>query len=231
MNPVVTIDGPSGAGKGTAARIVAQTLGFKLLDSGSLYRLTGLASLNQKMDLQSENGTADIARRLDVQFSIEDDVLKILLAGEDVTQKIRQEKIGMAASAVAAHTLVREALLQRQREFSTEMGLVADGRDMGTQVFSSAQCKIYLTATAEERAKRRVTQLESTGVTEISYDKILTDIELRDYQDSSRKVSPLKAADDAMVIDSTHFTIEGVCKKIIDKANSVFNPLACKGNI
>lgn len=219
MKPVVTIDGPSGAGKGTVARVVAGRLGFSLLDSGSLYRLTGLASLLRGIDLSSEESTAEVAQSLAVEFVIKNDQLCILLDGEDVTQTIREENIGMAASAVASHNLVREALLERQRGFSTENGLVADGRDMGTEVFPSAQCKIFLTASAEERARRRVEQLRLSGVKSIEFQKILADIELRDRQDSTRKVSPLKPAPDAIMLDSTELSIEEVCEQVLRAVN------------
>lgn len=229
MHPVITIDGPSGAGKGTIARLVAQQTGFHILDSGSLYRLTGLAALDAGVDLGSEVEVAAIAMSLDVEFVIQQQELVIMLGGENVTQAIRQERIGMAASKVAAHNSVRDALLERQRAFATVQGLVADGRDMGTVVFPDAQVKVFLTATAAERAKRRVLQLAESGVKDVDYKKILSDIEKRDYQDANRAVAPLKSAIDAVTIDSTELSIEQVCQQIMALANTAFDSSFVRG--
>lgn len=207
--PVVTIDGPSGAGKGTICRLVAETTGFHLLDSGALYRLTALAGLNHGIDLNNEAAVAGVAKNLDVVFKVLAGEMQILLSGVNVSADIRQERVGMAASQVAVHPQVRAALLQRQRDFAQAPGLVADGRDMGTVVFPQAAVKVFLTASAEERAKRRVKQLAETGLL-ADYGKVLNDIQARDEQDSSRASAPLKPAEDAIILDSTRMSIEEV---------------------
>lgn len=214
MAVVITIDGPSGAGKGTICQLVARNLGFHLLDSGALYRLTALAAENQSVDFSDEVALAGVAAGLDVVFQPEDDGVKVVLAGEDVSSAIRQERVGMNASKVAVCQSVRDALLQRQRDFQQAPGLVADGRDMGTTVFPSAEVKVFLTASAEERAKRRVLQLEQAGQ-EADYPKILLDIEARDKQDTERASSPLKPAGDALVLDSTELSIEQVLERVL----------------
>ena len=161
--PVVTIDGPSGAGKGTLCRLVAQSTGFHLLDSGSLYRLTALSAMQAGVDLEDMNRVAEVAHALDIRFDASSGATVVYLAGADVTLAIRREQVGMIASKVAAYPPVRAALLDRQRAFAVEPGLVADGRDMGTVVFPEAGVKIFLTASAEERARRRVAQLQEAG--------------------------------------------------------------------
>ncbi len=212
---VVTVDGPSGAGKGTLCQLLAQKLGFHLLDSGALYRLTALAGLDAGLDLHDEPQVAAVAAKLDVVFEVNQAATVIRLNGREVTQDIRQEQIGMGASIVAAHTQVRDALLQRQRAFAQAPGLVADGRDMGTVVFPEAQIKVFLTASAAERARRRVEQLQKLGVA-ADYDAILSDIEARDHRDSNRQIAPLKPATDAVEIDSTNLSIESVVQKVLD---------------
>ncbi len=214
MAVVITIDGPSGAGKGTICQLVARNLGFHLLDSGALYRLTALAAQNQSVDFSDESALAAVAAGLDVMFQPTDQGVQVLLAGEDVSQSIRREAVGMNASKVAACQSVRDALLQRQRSFQQSPGLVADGRDMGTTVFPQAEVKVFLTASAAERAKRRVLQLEQAGQ-QADYDKILLDIETRDTQDTERASSPLKPAADAMVLDSTELSIEQVLEQVL----------------
>lgn len=214
MIPVVTIDGPSGAGKGTICRLVAQKTGYSLLDSGALYRLAAVASLNAAIDLDDESAVADIAAKLDIQFVAESASTRVMLDGEDVSSGIRTERVGMAASKVAAYPQVREALLQRQRDFCKAPGLVADGRDMGTVVFPDAPVKIFLTANSEERANRRLKQLEEAGVS-ADYGKILADIQARDEQDSSRASAPLKPADDALILDSTTMDIDAVLRAVL----------------
>ena len=202
---VVTIDGPSGSGKGTIAALLARELGFGLLDSGALYRLTALAAMNHGVDLSDESSLEVLAGHLDVQFlPSEKDKLTIVLEGEKVGASMRTEEVGAMASKVAALSGVRQALLQRQRDFAEGSGLVADGRDMGTVVFPDAPLKIFLTASAEERAKRRQQQLQRKGI-DASFDRLLDDIRIRDARDSQRTVAPLKPADDAIILDShTH---------------------------
>ena len=216
--PVITLDGPSGVGKGTIAQRVANQLGFLILDSGSLYRLTALASLNDGIELDDEIAIADIAANLDVVFKPEANGLQILLRSEDVSEAIRQEDIGMRASKVAAIPAVRDALLQRQRDFLELPGLIADGRDMGTTVFPDAPVKVFMTASAEERAERRVKQLKEKGLS-VNIAALVADLKARDEQDANRAVSPLKPADDAILIDTTSMSIEEVTQQVLDLAN------------
>ncbi len=214
MAVVITIDGPSGAGKGTICQLVARKLGYHLLDSGALYRLTALAAQNQSVDFSDEVALAAVAASLDVVFKPAESGVKVVLAGEDVSRAIRQEVVGMNASKVAVCQKVRDALLQRQRDFQQSPGLVADGRDMGTTVFPDAEVKVFLTASAEERAQRRVLQLEQSGQA-ADYDQILLDIEARDKQDTERTSSPLKPAVDALVLDSTELSIDQVLARVL----------------
>ncbi|WP_339900437.1 (d)CMP kinase [uncultured Gilvimarinus sp.] len=206
---IVTIDGPSGAGKGTLSQLLAQRLGYHLLDSGALYRLVALASLNKAIAVSDEAGLVTCAANLDVVFSPADAGVAVHLEGADVTAAIRQEAVSMRASEVAAIEPVRRALLQRQRDFAVAPGLVADGRDMGTTVFANAQHKFYLTASAEARAQRRYQQLIERGE-QVDLAALIADIEARDQRDQSRESSPLKPAADAELIDSTHLSIEQV---------------------
>ncbi|WP_345199082.1 (d)CMP kinase [Kistimonas scapharcae] len=216
--PVVTIDGPGGSGKGTLARLLAHELGWHLLDSGALYRLTALAAVNHGVSLEDEESLKVLAAHLDVQFLAGcDDSSKggIVLEGEHVENTIRTEEVGAWASKIATLPEVRRALLSRQRAFAEMPGLVADGRDMGTVVFDDANIKFYLTASTEERARRRFEQLQAQGV-DVSLDRLLADIKARDDQDSNRAVAPLKPADDAIIIDSTKLTIQEVLDKVLD---------------
>ena len=216
--PVVTIDGPGGSGKGTLARLLARELGWHLLDSGALYRLTALAAVNHGVSLEDEESLKVLAAHLDVQFLAGGDDASeggIVLEGEHVASVIRTEEVGAWASKIAALPEVRRALLSRQRAFAEMPGLVADGRDMGTVVFDDANIKFYLTASTEERAKRRFEQLQAQGV-DVSLGRLLVDIKARDDQDSNRAVAPLKPADDAIVIDSTKLTIREVLDKVLD---------------
>ena len=211
---VIAIDGPSGAGKGTLSQLVAKHFGYHLLDSGALYRLVALSALNQGVDLQDEQAIADIARQLQVKFDIAGNTTRIVLDGNDVTDAIRHENVSMSASLIAAYPMVRSALLQRQKDFAQAPGLVADGRDMGTTVFPEAQVKIFLTASAEARAERRFKQLHEKGV-EVNMAELVSDIKARDDRDTQRATSPLKPADDALVLDSTSLTIDQVLSAIL----------------
>ena len=207
--PVITIDGPSGSGKGTISSMLAQRLGWRFLDSGALYRLVALACQNHAIELENVEAVVTIAAHLDVQFDTRSQTTRVVLEGEDVTDTIRTETVGNAASKVAAIPSVREALLGRQRDFLGEPGLLADGRDMGTVVFPDAELKIFLTASAEERAKRRYNQLKDKGL-DVNLADLLNEISERDKRDSERTVSPLVPADDAVLVDSTGTGIEEV---------------------
>lgn len=214
--PVITIDGPGGSGKGTISRLVAQQLGWQLLDSGALYRLLALAARTHHIDLANDQALETLAAHLDVQFSGEsEDQTRILLEGEDVSQVIRTEECGAAASLVAALPRVREALLARQRAFRELPGLVADGRDMGTVIFPDALVKIFLTASPEARAERRYKQLKEKGISANLAD-LSRDIRERDARDTNRAVAPLKPADDAIILDSTQMDIGTVLKRVMD---------------
>ena len=214
QSPVITVDGPSGAGKGTLCMLLADKLGFHLLDSGAIYRVLALAAIHHGVDTESEDALVPLATHLDVQFIAEGDLVKVILEGEDVSGELRKEETGMAASKVAALPRVREALLRRQRAFSAAPGLVADGRDMGTVVFVEAEAKIFLDASAEERANRRLKQLQEKRL-DVKFDDLLSEIQERDDRDRNRPVAPLRPAEDALVLDSTSMNIEQVVEKAL----------------
>ena len=216
--PVIAVDGPSGSGKGTIARRVAEALGYHLLDSGALYRLTALAARRKGVDLADEQAVAVVAAGLDVHFgSNAGGGEQILLEGDDVSLDIRTEASGAGASAVAALPTVREALLELQRGFRQAPGLVADGRDMGTHVFPDAGLKVFLTASAEERATRRYKQLKDKGI-DVSLAALSRDIEARDRRDTERETAPLRPADDARILDSSGLSIDAVTERVLDWA-------------
>ncbi len=216
--PVVTIDGPGGAGKGTLCMLLATKLGWHLLDSGAIYRVLAVAALKHQIALDDITSLAELAANLNVHFPIEDDQVLIVLDGVNVTDEIRTEITGNLASKVAAYPAVRAALLSRQQNFVQTPGLIADGRDMGTVVFPSAPLKIFLDASAEERAKRRQLQLQQKGIN-VNFDNLLQEIQERDFRDRNRPVAPLKPADDAVVIDSTSMSIDAVFNQVLALVN------------
>jgi CMP/dCMP kinase len=214
MIPVVTIDGPTSSGKGTISRMVAARLHWHLLDSGALYRLVALSGQQLGLELDNIAGHAAAAESLDATFGAVQDEERVWLAGEDVTARIRSAEAGMGASRVAAWPAVRNALLERQRRFVRPPGLVADGRDMGTVVFPNAPLKVFLTASPQERARRRYKQLKDKG-SDVSLAALSREIAERDLKDSTRPVAPLRPAPDAHVIDSTDLVIQEVVEQVL----------------
>lgn len=214
--PVIAIDGPSGSGKGTVAKRVAQILGFHYLDSGALYRLVALTASRAGLDLADEAAVADAARRLCARFEADE----VMLAGERVTDAIRTEECSRDASKVAALPAVREALLERQRAFRQAPGLVADGRDMGTAVFPDARLKVFLTASPEERAQRRYKQLIGKGLYAIM-DDLVQDIGERDRRDRERSSAPLHQAGDAYLLDTTALTVAQAVEEVVARYRAV----------
>ncbi|WP_160060456.1 (d)CMP kinase [Psychromonas sp. L1A2] len=214
VSNLITIDGPSGSGKGTVCHILAKKLQWHLLDSGALYRILAYAALQKNILLNDSKKLADLALTLDVSFVSNGTGVDTLLAGKNIGDKLRTEVVGTAASEVASIELVRSALLARQKAFLQKPGLIADGRDMGTVVFPEAKVKIFLDASAEERAQRRFNQLQDKGFN-VSIAQILSEIKERDYRDRNRAIAPLQPADDAFVIDSTELTINEVVEQIL----------------
>ena len=214
--PVIAIDGPSGSGKGTIARQVASQLGFHLLDSGALYRLVALAASRMGAADSGEDQLSGLAADHDVRFSADaGGNEQVYLTGEELSGELRTEECGLMASRVAVLPKVREALLGLQKSFRQAPGLVADGRDMGTTVFPDASLKIFLTASADERAKRRHKQLNDKGI-DVSLAALSRDIKDRDRRDSERSVAPLKPAEDARLLDSSNLTIDEVTRTVLD---------------
>tara|TARA_R110001583_G_scaffold26571_3_gene95757 strand:+ start:24644 stop:25321 length:678 start_codon:yes stop_codon:yes gene_type:complete len=219
---IITIDGPSGSGKGTVCHILADKLGWNLLDSGALYRILAFAALQKKIPLDDDKVLATLAINLQVAFISNGVGVDTVLDGENVGDKLRTEVVAEAASKVASIQVVRDALLERQKAFYQLPGLIADGRDMGTVVFPSAPVKIFLDASAEERAQRRFNQLQNKGF-DVSIAQILSEIKDRDYRDRNRAVAPLKPATDAVEIDSTSLSIDEVVNQVIDLVNLRMN--------
>jgi CMP/dCMP kinase len=216
--PIITIDGPSGSGKGTIARRVADQLGWHLLDSGALYRLVAYAGRQRGVGPNDEAAFAAIAKDLDVRFGGDlHGEEQIWLEGIEVSRAIRTEQAGEGASQVAAIPAVRAALVDRQQAFATPPGLIADGRDMGTVIFPSANLKIFLTATADERARRRYKQLKDKGMS-ANLAALSLEIAERDRRDASRPIAPLKPADDAVIVDSTSMSIDAVVARVLELA-------------
>ncbi|OOF39788.1 cytidylate kinase [Rodentibacter rarus] len=223
MGIIITVDGPSGAGKGTLCYALAEKLGYALLDSGAIYRVTALAALKSAVDLKDELALAELARHLDIQFVPQNGEVHIFLNGENVSHLIRTQEVADAASQVAVFPQVRAALLQLQQDFAQNEGLIADGRDMGTVVFPQAQVKLFLDASAEERAKRRYKQLQSKGISG-NFAQILAEIKERDFRDRNREVAPLKPAEGALLLDSTTLTIDEVINQALSYIQQRINP-------
>ena len=213
--PVLTIDGPSGSGKGTISRAVADRLGWNYLDSGAIYRAVGLAAAWESIDLSDPDAVAACAARTEIRFENDEaGEPRVIVNGKDATHQLRMETAGAAASAIAAHPPVRAALVDLQHRFRQILGLVADGRDMGTVIFPDAPYKVFLTASAEERAKRRHKQLKEKGVS-VNLDSLLHEIAARDERDAGRAVAPLKPANDAVILDSTGMPITEVIERVL----------------
>ncbi|MHC5226100.1 (d)CMP kinase [Ignatzschineria sp. LJL83] len=212
MQNIITVDGPSGVGKGTLSLKLATQQGWHFLDSGAIYRALAVYAQREQVDLENEPQVAELAERLPLTFKVEGQELLIFLDNEEVTAIIRAETTGNLASIVAKHGKVRENLLQRQRDFAVAPGLIADGRDMGTAVFPEAKLKLFLIASAEVRAKRRYNQLLESGIY-ANIDQILSEVEARDERDRTRSASPLVPAEDAIIIDTSNLNADEVFEK------------------
>lgn len=223
VEPVITVDGASGTGKGVVSQLVAKQLGWKLLDSGALYRVLALAAQKHGVPLTNEEALRVLAEHLDVQFVATEAGMppQILLEGQDVTEIIRTEKMGNAASKIGALPAVRTALLSRQRAFRESPGLIADGRDMGTVVFPDAELKIFLTASLEERAMRRYNQLKEKN-NNVTLSGLVEELRERDKRDQERVVAPLRPADDAVLVDTDGITVDQVVQRIMSEVQKIF---------
>lgn len=214
--PVITIDGPSGTGKGTLCHMLAEKLAWHVLDSGSIYRVLAFAALEQGLGSEQTEALVTLAKGLDLHFPLDaNHEPQVVYVGRNISQEIRQEAVGQFASEVAAIPEIRQALLERQRDFAKAPGLVTDGRDMGTVVFPNAFLKVYLDASTEERAKRRYFQLKEKGIN-VSLADVLSELNIRDNRDKARAVSPLVPATDAVCIDTSGLSIVEVLKQVLD---------------
>ncbi len=223
--PVITIDGPSGTGKGTICQMIARKLDWHYLDSGSLYRVLAYAALQSQTNLDNEQELQALANDLPLKFRETDNIVRIVLGAEDVSELIRSELCGNTASKIGVFPKVRQALLDRQRAFRQLPGLVTDGRDMGTVIFPDAQLKFFLLASTTERAERRYRQLKKAGV-HASLETILQDLEQRDLRDKQRGVAPLKPASDAIIIDNTELSIEEVLHTMMKIIKETFSTVS-----
>ncbi len=214
MNEIVTIDGPAGSGKSTISRLLAKKIGFIYLDTGAMYRAVALAANRKGINLDDRMGLGDLCRSLDLRFDVDEEPPRLFLNNEDISQAIRHPDIDMAASTVSAVKEVRKAMTDLQQRMARGINLVAEGRDMGTVVFSGAEQKYFLTASVEERSERRYKERLKRGET-ISRESVQEDLKKRDYQDETRELAPLRPAEDATIIDSTGMTVEQVVEKII----------------
>ncbi|ABF14086.1 (d)CMP kinase [Candidatus Palibaumannia cicadellinicola] len=219
--PVITIDGPSNSGKGTLCKVLAERLQWNLLDSGAIYRVLALAALQHNLVIKDEEALVPLAVHLDVSFIIDQGQLVVFLEGKDMSKAIRNERIAHLSSKIAVLPRVRDALLYRQRAFRTTPGLIADGRDMGTVVFPDALVKIFLDASPEERARRRLQQLQEQGFS-VNFKHILSKIKERDERDKNRITAPLKPAVNAFLIDSTQLTIDAVITSVMEYLKLIF---------
>ena len=222
MIPVITIDGPGGTGKGTIGHLLAQNLGWHYLDSGALYRVLAYAAIKQGIQFDNEAELAKLAADLPIKFVERDSRSVVLLEGRDITEAIRGEEIGTGASRAGVWPAVRQALLQCQRDFRQPPGLVTDGRDMGTIVFPDAPLKIFLQASPEERAKRRYHQLKGKGIN-VSLDALCSELIERDLRDQQRQAAPLRPAMDAIIIDTTHLSIDEALRQVQAEAGKAFS--------